>query len=97
MRSLHSLALRNLLARRLRTALTGVAIMLGIAAVGASPWFGTLVSRADADRYFGVMPPLGYMVTARPGANRAMIWSRLQAGLPIIEAIHHEAAALRHK
>jgi putative ABC transport system permease protein len=52
-----------------------------VAAVGACPWFGTLISRADADRYFGVMPTLGYLVTARPGMNRAMIWLRLQAGL----------------
>jgi putative ABC transport system permease protein len=52
-----------------------------VAAVGGCPWFGTLISRADADRYFGVMPPLGYMVTARPGMDRALIRSRLQAGL----------------
>lgn len=52
-----------------------------VAAVGASPWFGTLVSRADAERYFGVMPPLGYLITARPGVASSVIRARLQAGL----------------
>jgi putative ABC transport system permease protein len=50
-----------------------------VAAVGGCPWFGTLISRADADRYFGVMQPLGYMITVRPGMDRALVWSRLQA------------------
>ena len=39
-RSLHGLALRNLLARRLRSGLTGVAIMLGVAAVFATSLIG---------------------------------------------------------
>jgi ABC-type antimicrobial peptide transport system permease subunit len=48
---------------------------------GRRPWFGTLVSRADADRYFGVMPPYGHVVTAWPGVSPGSIRARLQAGL----------------
>jgi putative ABC transport system permease protein len=56
-------------------------IAFRVAAVGGSPWFGTIVSHADADRYFGVMPPYGYMITARPGVAPGPIRARLGAGL----------------
>jgi putative ABC transport system permease protein len=52
-----------------------------VAAVGGSPWFGSLVSRADADRYFGVMPPYGYFITTRPGIGPDTIEARLEIGL----------------
>jgi len=70
-----------------------------VAAVGGCPWFGTLISRADADRYFGVMPPLATMITARPGTDRALIRSRLQAGLKnypdyALLALGHESDAI---
>jgi ABC-type lipoprotein release transport system permease subunit len=46
---LRSLALRNLMARRLRTALTGVAIMLGVAAVFATSLIGGAVQARTAE------------------------------------------------
>lgn len=52
-----------------------------VAAIGGSPWFGTLVSHADADRYFGVMPPYGYFLTARPGVSLSPIRNRLETDL----------------
>jgi putative ABC transport system permease protein len=52
-----------------------------VAAVGGSPWFGTIVSHADADRYFGVMPPYGYFITTRPGVKPKTIKTRLNQGL----------------
>jgi putative ABC transport system permease protein len=70
-----------------------------VAAVGGSPWFGTLVSRADADRYFGVMPPYGHFVTAWPGVSPGSIRARLQAGLEnqpdyMLFDIGHESPAV---
>jgi putative ABC transport system permease protein len=70
-----------------------------VAAVGGSPWFGTLVSRADADRYFGVMPPYGYFITAQPGVRPRVIRARLQAGLRnypdyLLFDIGHESGAI---
>ncbi len=70
-----------------------------VAAVGGSPWFGTLVSRADADRYFGVMPPYGHFVTARPGVSSGSIRARLQAGIEnqpdyMLFDIGHESPAV---
>ena len=49
LRSLHSLALRNPLVRRLRTALTGVAIKLGVAAVFATSLVGRAVRARTAE------------------------------------------------
>ena len=52
-----------------------------VAAVGGNPWFGTIMSRADAERYFGVLPPLGYMITAKPGMDKNAIEARLKGAL----------------
>ena len=52
-----------------------------VAAVGGNPWFGTIMSRADAEQYFGVLPPLGYMITAKPGMDKDAIEERLKEGL----------------
>jgi putative ABC transport system permease protein len=52
-----------------------------VAGVGASPWFGSLVSYADAERYFGVLPAYGYMITARRDVSAAAVRLELERGL----------------
>jgi putative ABC transport system permease protein len=49
-----------------------------VAAVGGNPWFGTIMSRADAEQYFGVLPPLGYMITAKPGMDKGAVEAHLR-------------------
>jgi putative ABC transport system permease protein len=70
-----------------------------VAAVGGSPWFGTLVSRADAERYFGVLPPYGYLVTAQAGAAPGALRARLEAGLAgqpdyVVFDVGHQSQAI---
>jgi putative ABC transport system permease protein len=52
-----------------------------VAAIGANPWWGCIVSRADAETYLGTSIPIGYFVTPRPGVETEPIKVRMQEGL----------------
>lgn len=70
-----------------------------VAAVGGSPWFGTLVSHSDAERYFGVLPPYAYLVTAQPGVAPPALRARLERGLAanpdyVLYDVGHQSAAI---
>ena len=52
-----------------------------VAAVGASPWWGVIISHADAETFLGASVPIGYFVTARPGVDKASIEARLREGI----------------
>jgi hypothetical protein len=52
-----------------------------VAAIGANPWWGCVVSRADAETYLGASIPIGYFVAPRPGVETEPIKARMQEGL----------------
>jgi len=49
-----------------------------VAAVGLTPFWAPIVSRADSETYLGASAPFGYFVTARLDSEREMVRSRLQ-------------------
>jgi len=49
-----------------------------VAAVGLTPFWAPIVSRADAETYLGASAPFGYFVTARLDSEREIVRSRLQ-------------------
>jgi putative ABC transport system permease protein len=49
-----------------------------VAAVGLTPFWAPIVSRADAETYLGASAPFGYFVTARLDSERDMVRLRLQ-------------------
>ena len=52
-----------------------------VAAIGANPWWAPIVTREDAETYFGVSLPIGYFVTPKPGVDASGIEARLREGI----------------
>jgi len=97
-RSLYSLAWRNLASRRLRTFLTGTAIALGVAAVFATSFIAQSAQARTASLAKQVSQA-DLQIAPRDSDMLDVRWLDVvrAANLPVIEAIRDEVSALHRK